>query len=292
VVRDVARSTVVVRSADRPVALGLIVDADATQGWLVTKASELGDHLNVRFRDGKSALGQVVGVSEAQDLALVKVTARGLLAAELATDTEPPVGSWVATSTTIDKPLALGIISVGVRRIGPEMVMLGLTLEDTDGGCKVIQVLPRSPAEKAGLRAGDILRQIAGEAAATRAEVQVLMRSHKAGEPIAVQVEREGKSLTFTATPEEASALMTSTHPAPPQLVPLSHRHSGFSAVLTHDTILRPNECGGPLIDLDGRVVGLNIARATRTETYALPAALVAKVVAELRAAPATLPAK
>ena len=51
----------------------------------------------------------------------------------------------------------------------------------------------------------------------------------------------------------------------------LSVRRFGFPLAFQHDTVLRPSDCGGPVVDLDGRVVGFNIARAGRTESYALP---------------------
>jgi serine protease Do len=47
--------------------------------------------------------------------------------------------------------------------------------------------------------------------------------------------------------------------------------------------VLAPAECGGPLVGLDGRAVGLNIARAGRVASYALPAADVLDAVAEMR---------
>ena len=52
----------------------------------------------------------------------------------------------------------------------------------------------------------------------------------------------------------------------------LSVRRTGFPTVLQHDTFLLPQHCGGPIVDLDGRVVGINIARAERIASYALPA--------------------
>jgi RNA polymerase sigma factor (TIGR02999 family) len=48
--------------------------------------------------------------------------------------------------------------------------------------------------------------------------------------------------------------------------------------------VLKPEECGGPLVDVDGRAVGLNIARAGRVETLALPARCFKERVAALRA--------
>jgi serine protease Do len=63
----------------------------------------------------------------------------------------------------------------------------------------------------------------------------------------------------------------------------LSQRRAGFPSVLQHDTVLRPNECGGPLVDLDGRAVAVNIARAGRVASYAVPASVAISIVEELK---------
>ena len=65
----------------------------------------------------------------------------------------------------------------------------------------------------------------------------------------------------------------------------LSGRRTGFPMVIQHDTVIRPTDCGGPLVDLDGRVLGINIARAGRVETWALPGDVAMKVFKDLRAA-------
>ena len=52
---------------------------------------------------------------------------------------------------------------------------------------------------------------------------------------------------------------------------PFSDRRWGFSKVIPHDLGIAPTECGGPLVDLDGHCVGVNIARALRVASYALP---------------------
>jgi S1-C subfamily serine protease len=53
---------------------------------------------------------------------------------------------------------------------------------------------------------------------------------------------------------------------------------------LVHDTILRPNDCGGPLVDLAGRVVGINIASNDRLTSRALFATTVLKALTQLAA--------
>ena len=64
----------------------------------------------------------------------------------------------------------------------------------------------------------------------------------------------------------------------------LSRRRFGFPSVFQHDSILRPVDCGGPLVDLDGKVIGFNIARAGRTESYAVPSTIVVPLLYDLMA--------
>jgi hypothetical protein len=58
----------------------------------------------------------------------------------------------------------------------------------------------------------------------------------------------------------------------------ISKRRDDFPFALQHDSVLTPEQCGGPLVDLDGRVVGINISRAGRVNSYALPTSLVKAV--------------
>src|SRR5262249_32977705 len=61
-----------------------------------------------------------------------------------------------------------------------------------------------------------------------------------------------------------------------------SKRSTDFPDVIQHDTALMASDCGGPLVDLSGKVVGINIARGGRTETYAAPASRVRLLLADL----------
>jgi serine protease Do len=40
---------------------------------------------------------------------------------------------------------------------------------------------------------------------------------------------------------------------------------------LQHDCSIAANDCGGPLIDLDGKLIGINIARSGRIQSFAIP---------------------
>jgi S1-C subfamily serine protease len=62
----------------------------------------------------------------------------------------------------------------------------------------------------------------------------------------------------------------------------ISARSTGFQRVIQHDSVLAPNECGGPLIDVYGNAVGINIARAGRVSSYAIPAKTIVPVLSEM----------
>jgi serine protease Do len=65
---------------------------------------------------------------------------------------------------------------------------------------------------------------------------------------------------------------------------PFSERRFDIPAVLPHDIPVAPEDCGGPLFDRHGRLVGINIARALRVATYAVPIERVWQAIADLQA--------
>lgn len=60
---------------------------------------------------------------------------------------------------------------------------------------------------------------------------------------------------------------------------PWSRRRFDFGTVITHDTVLDPGQCGGPLISLGGKLIGINISRSLRVASFAIPIDEVAKMV-------------
>ena len=56
----------------------------------------------------------------------------------------------------------------------------------------------------------------------------------------------------------------------------MSKRRWFFARGIQHDCAISAKDCGSPLIDLDGRLLGINIARAGRIQSYAIPISDVA----------------
>jgi serine protease Do len=58
-----------------------------------------------------------------------------------------------------------------------------------------------------------------------------------------------------------------------------SLRSDGFRKVFAQDAALKASECGGPVFDGNGRFVGINIGRHSRTSTIVMPADVIAEFV-------------
>ena len=74
----------------------------------------------------------------------------------------------------------------------------------------------------------------------------------------------------------------------------MSQRHDDFPKVLQHDRSWPPPIAASP-VDLNERVLGINIARAARTETYAVPSEVLLALMYDLmsgRLPPPREPAK
>lgn len=67
-------------------------------------------------------------------------------------------------------------------------------------GLLVAEVTTYGPAEKAGIKAGDIITKFDGKAATTFSDLDAQKNTHKPGDKVAVEVYRDGKTQTLTVT--------------------------------------------------------------------------------------------
>lgn len=76
---------------------------------------------------------------------------------------------------------------------------LGLLLADAaDGGVEVVEVVPASPAARAGVRSGDVVIEVGGRPAYDRGSLRRLVRSVRPGEPLKLVVLRSGEAREIT----------------------------------------------------------------------------------------------
>lgn len=256
----------------RPVALGTVVSAD---GYVVTKRSELtGDPVRVRFADGRLLPARVAAVRRSNDLALLKVDTPIPLTPVTWVKDAPPVGSFLVTPGRTGRPIGLGVISVRARSV-KHRGRLGVMLNsDSSGGATVNDVYPESGAYQAGVRKNDRIIAINGRSELNRDSVISTLRTMYPGESVRLTIVRAGDTLELNAVIRDL-AVMQETENDSKVNGPRSVRLSGFSRVMQHDTVLDPDDCGGPVLDSNGRAIGINIARAGRVVSYSLPASLI-----------------
>lgn len=72
-----------------------------------------------------------------------------------------------------------------------------------DSGVVVFGVARNSPAAQAGMRSGDVITQMNGQAIKTADEVQAAVDKTNVGEPLPIQVDRDGKKITLSVRPGE-----------------------------------------------------------------------------------------
>ena len=142
-------------------------------------------------------------------------------------------------------------------------------IEDEDG-VRIRQVIGGSAAAEAGLKSGDIVTAVDNEVVTELSQLSLVIGGRRPGDTIKLSITRENNQLEMKATLKERSFDLRQNNRAVG--IPLSKKKTGFPRVLQHDLFVRPHQCGGPIVDLEGQVVGINIARYDRVTSYAIPA--------------------
>lgn len=257
-----------------------VVRAD---GYLVTKASELKTPtFDVRLPSGVNLKGKIVSVNVDNDLALIQVPTTNLTPVEWANPEDIQLGEIVIAPSEKKEPMGWGVLSVLKRPSTGGM--MGVMLAETADGVKVNTVNPNMPADKAGIRSGDIIVKVNDTAYKTLSELQDFLQTQSAGTEISVTVKRGEQDLVFRLSLASRNTLPASERSVSQNTLAgaLSERATDFPSVLEHDIVLQPHQQGGPLLNLDGKAIGINIARAGRVETYATPAEVVQKLLPDL----------
>jgi len=269
-------------------ALGVVVSTD---GFILTQGHDLEGKITVKLKNGKEKSAEIVGVNLPYDLALLKVDASDLKPIVWADSKQTPVGNWVASVGTEADPVAVGVVSVSVRgpvpmRPGAKSGYMGIALSDEPtGGAKIQFVEPKGAAEKAGIKPNDVVLAVAGRKTPdAEALIHTVLR-HKVGEIVELKIKRGEEELAIKVTLGKRDMKKDISEIQNNMGSRLSKVRGGYPLALQHDTVLPPTECGSPLVNLDGQVIGLNISRYGRVETYAIPAEVVRPLLADLMTA-------
>ena len=283
----VEKSVVQVFAGGRVVSLGTVVSAD---GYILTKRSELtGDPVSVRLPNGQKVDARVSAVRRRNDLALLKIEGGESSTWEIEpakfSSTEPPTGNFLVSPGREGYTIGFGVLGVRARHIGHQG-RLGVRFYDAPSGPAMVRRVQKSSgADNAGLQDGDRILKINGrQMLGSQTAINTLGGMYP-GEVVRLTIIRGEDTIELDAQMSDQAVLLESKNDAKVN-GPRNVRLNGFDSVIQHDTVLSPNQCGGPLLDSTGRVIGLNIARAGRVVSYALPASLViAEIISMLEEA-------
>ncbi len=272
-------------------ALGTVIAAD---GLVLTKASEVHADIECELPDGTKTPAKVVGIIQEHDLALLRLDlskAPGQLAfVSLYEGNTPAVGTLLASPNPDFEPAAVGVLSAAPRLVPKQAGRMGINLsQEIDGPARIEAVIPNGPAVRAKIAAGDIITSVQGVEVKSQVELKAQLQKYEPGDTVKVTVRRGDATLDFTVTLggdamfAEVLGRGANREEFQNRLGgDLSRRRVGFKSVIQHDTVLIPSDCGGPVVDLDGNVIGINIARAGRVASYAIPAGVIRAMLPDL----------
>lgn len=257
-------------------------------GYFLTKASETPEIEKGRicWANAKSAAIREIKRLTGHDLVLAQaVGVVGVKPAAWDADISlPKYAEWVATPVKGGEEIRIGVISARARAIPGLGAAMGIRMDEKPGkaGVRILSIAESSPAGAAGLQAGDMILKIDAEAVADFKAVHESIKKRQPGDPVQVTYRRKDKVEIARVRLASRTRVMMNWEGEDFANGGISIRTDHFARVLQHDLPLGPRDMGGPLYDLKGRALGINIARVDRVTTFALPAAVFWKEVAPL----------
>lgn len=256
---------------------------------LLAKLSELaGKPRLVTFSKGKGVLPlKIIGAYPEHDLAVVYCEGLEAPAAKWSDGSALPEGSLLAAVRHDGEAQGIGVKSVAARSLRNEdQGFLGVSLDPRQRGKGVVvqEVPPRTAAAEVGLRRDDVILSVNGKEVRSYLELSNLLKRLRVGEQPEIVFNRGEETLSVTPTlrgnpqkDRESKRLeMMDTYSGGRNGV-----HDGFPNVIQSDMELDVNSTGLPVVDLNGKMIGMVIARAGRISTLILPGELILEVLKE-----------
>lgn len=273
-------SVVYVCRNNRVVALGTVI----APGKILTKWKDLSNARGALVVVHKKELYEtrILGGDEDHDLVLLECPSLKAPALNFSNKGKTEEGDFLLTVLPTGEAGDFGVISVPARSLREnDLPYLGIFVDMrfNGEGTLVDGVDPRSAAVKAGVQKGDLLLKLDGKTLSGPFAIRSALKDKKPGDSVLATLKRGDK--TFD------SNIQLSNRPQAQQFPeqrleqmnavgnPMNARRKDFPLVIQTDMTMDPSHAGAPVVDVEGKVVGLALSRAGRTETYILPATLI-----------------
>ena len=221
----------------------------------------------------------MVGIYAEDDLALLEVKELKAPPVVFADGGDLTLGSFIVLARPDGEAGGVGVVSVLPRSLRPgDRAFLGveMDLKFAGPGVQIDRVQAGTGAESAGLRRGDVVIGINDVDTNGNFELSTALQRMSPGETVRVRYRRKDAE-------KSAEVVLGGM---PDGRIPMGrmdtmnkmggHRYSlvvdNFAKVIQTDMQIQPEDCGAPVVDLDGRVIGIALARAGRIKSFILPA--------------------
>lgn len=246
---------------------------------MVSKSSLVGENPVIIDKNHNAINAKVIARNKANDLALIMpetaITGGINYVQQSAKSLEITAGTFLISA----QPDAVGAISIsGSEPFNlPKMAnsaFLGIGFKSKAAPLKISYIFPNLNKSIYSLSIGDEITGIDQDTISNFDGFFKKVSQYWPGDTVQLAITRAGQNL------KESIVLDTIPqrhfdHPAEKFAGGKSARRDSFDQVFTHDAIIKPYQCGGPVFDMNGKFYGLNIARFSRVSTIALPAAIV-----------------
>ncbi len=278
-------SSAVMLDGRKEIGYGVVI---SSEGHVLTKASEIAEikSLSVTIDQTNYPNAKVLLVDPTWDVALVKVEAAGLIPVVYAPTSAVPQGSWVmanGATTRTNRRLLAGIVSAKIREIPASGgAALGVVLNAKSKVLEIEEVNEKSGAKEAGLEKGDVIVAIEGKKVSKLEDIADILKDRKEGSTVKLTYRRKTEEKTVDVRLAARGEMFEQLNRNDQMSGEFSPRRSGFPRVMQHDILGSRQIEGGPLLDLDGHCIGMNIARADRAENYAIPVEDLKEIAARM----------
>ena len=268
---------------DKLIAMGAIV---SPSGHIITKASSCVGARLATLSNGKSYKLKIKKRNEELDLAVYQMISEKddfpfvLWSDDNATKTV----SWALSAFTELDEIRVGIKSAKPRKIGREGGVMGVILgSENDKGVRVNEVVPQAAAYKAGLISGDIICKVDKRTVKKRDQIVKVVGKKDPGDLVVLDILRGAQTKIFKVTLGHRSVTFDMFNRNMQMSGPVSKRKDNFPMIIQHDLPLPKEAMGGPLFNLEGKCIGINIARVDRVTVFSLPAQVARKMTTDLK---------
>lgn len=280
VLATAAKSTVRVWSGSRRLAYGTVV-GDGRK--ILTKWSEVARaRVDLRVDAGdESRAVKLAGVYQDEDLVLLEIEGKPLTPVSWSFEV-PKLGGFLAAPQPDGRLAAFGVVSVLSRNLrDTDLAYLGVVGEAgfTGQGVKIKDVDEKSGAHAAGLKPGNVILKVGERPISGLLELKNALIGVTPGAKVSLLVKADGGENKIEVTlgnrpqlPQYANGRLEQMERMGGQV---SQVRDSFTQVIQTDMRPKPNQVGGPVVDLQGRVLGITMARADRTRSFVMPAAAV-----------------